>query len=134
MLNDMWMYHVVTGKWTWLKPGTNFGRYPYPYIPSARYGHSGVYVGLKDTTTYRTFPEGEPVFRKYLYIYGGFSFECTTSCKDLWRYEIQYGPYNMYPKNEEYSDWHNFGNHWTMLNDGNSYGPGSRWRQSMIAH
>ena len=53
MLNDMWVYHVRAGTWTWIKPGTNFDRYPYPYVPAARYGHAGAYVALKDDNTYR---------------------------------------------------------------------------------
>ena len=73
------------------------------------------------------------MLRKYLYIYGGFSFDCTTACFDLWRYEISYGPYNFYPR-KDFSEWHNFGNHWVLLNEGDSYGPGPRWRHSMLAH
>jgi hypothetical protein len=107
--------------------------YLYPYIPSARYGHSSSYAGLYDKST--TYPrDGTPVFRKYMYLYGGFALDCTTACTDLWAYEISYGPYNYYPRHSDKTKWHNFGNHWKMVNDGVNYGPGSRWRNSMVTH
>ena len=34
----------------------------------------------------------EPFVRKYMYMYGGFSYTCTTACYDIWRYEIPYIP------------------------------------------
>jgi len=71
--------------------------------------------------------------RKYLYIYGGFAFECQTACYDLWRYEIPFAPLNYYPYNDR-SGWKNPGNHWTLVNDDVNYCPGPRQKQSMIAH
>ena len=69
-----------------------------------------------------------------MYVYGGFSLDCTTACTDLWAYEISYGPYNFYPRHKDKNKWYNFGNHWNMVNDGVNYGPGPRWRNSMVTH
>lgn len=97
ILNDLWIYSLTTGVWTYIKVGTNLDFNFYAKVPAARYGHSGSYVALNDMTTFM--PDGlKPVERKYLYIYGGFSFACETACHDLWRYEITYAPYSYYPK------------------------------------
>lgn len=69
-----------------------------------------------------------------MYVYGGFALDCTTACTDLWAYEISYGPYNFYPRHKDPNKWYNFGNHWNMVNDGVNYGPGPRWRNSMVTH
>ena len=55
--------------------------------------------------------DGEPFIRKYLYIYGGFSYLCTTACFDIWRYEIPYIPISMAPTGRVL----NSGNHWESL-------------------
>lgn len=60
--------------------------------------HAGVYAELVDQGTIRNNITGETMLRKYIYIYGGFSLECTTACYDTWRYEISYGPLALYPK------------------------------------
>jgi hypothetical protein len=53
-------------------------------------------VELPDTK--ELLSDGEtPVKRKYLYIYGGFSFSCTTACSDTWSYEISWAPLYYYP-------------------------------------
>ena len=72
LLSDL--YNVLTGIWTFLKPDMNQELYMWPQIPYARYGHSGSYVELNDTDF--TYGLKEPLLRKYLYIYGGFSFKC----------------------------------------------------------
>jgi len=69
--------------------------------------------------------------RKYLYIYGGFSFDCQTACLDLWRFELPYGPQVMYPK--KIGEWHNTGNHWTLIMENANYSPGPRWRHSLTS-
>lgn len=45
-----------------------------------------------------------------MYVYGGFSFDCTTACNDTWRYEIAFGPYAYYPSSK--SAWVDAGNFW----------------------
>lgn len=32
-----------------------------------------------------------------MYIYGGYSPDCTGYCNDFWRYEIPYAPQRFYP-------------------------------------
>lgn len=66
-----------------------------------------------------------------MYIYGGFSYDCATACADLWKFEIPYAPIKLYPEKE--NAWHNMGNHWTELSKNEIYGPGPRWRMSMVA-
>lgn len=48
--------------------------------------------------------------RKYMYIYGGFSRDCTTACFDTWRFEIPYGPYAFYPRSLSLK--FKYGNYW----------------------
>lgn len=110
LLNDVWIYEVLAGSWTHLEPDTNKEHARYPMYPAARYGHTGTYVELNDTNNYFDGTD-VPVLRKYLYIYGGFSFECQTACYDLWRFEIPFAPMSYYPRNN-ISDWQNCGNHW----------------------
>jgi hypothetical protein len=75
LLNDIWIYSVLEGTWTFMEPGFNQDAYLWPRIPYARYGHTGSYVELNDTSVYfENFMV--PVLRKYIYIYGGFSFDC----------------------------------------------------------
>jgi hypothetical protein len=75
LLNDVWIYNVLNGTWTFMKPGTNKDYYMWPWQPSARYGHTGSYVEIVDTSVVRN-SVVIPVLRKYLYIYGGFAFNC----------------------------------------------------------
>lgn len=63
--------------------------------------------------------------RKYLYIYGGFSFACTTACYDTWRYEIAWAPIAYFG---ESSSWLNRGNNWKVMHNNKNTGPGARWR------
>lgn len=72
-----------------------------------------------------------PMTRKYLYVYGGFSFECATACFDLWRYEIPWAPIATYPK--KVGKWHNRANHWTLIIEDENYSPGPRVKSSMVA-
>ena len=75
LLNDIWIYNVLSGEWFYMKPGINEDRYLYPMLPSARYGHTGQYVELPDLSS--TYPGTNiTATRKYLFIYGGFSFDC----------------------------------------------------------
>ena len=52
ILNDIWIYGLTTGIWTYIKVGTNEDFNLYPTIPTARYGHSGSYVALNDPNNY----------------------------------------------------------------------------------
>ena len=126
ILKDMWMFHIIEQKWTFVKPSYNAIRYLDVKVPKPRYGHTASYVQLYDPESLTI--DDEPFLRKYMYIYGGFSFECQTACLDLWRYEIAYGPMAMYPASTE---WKNTGNHWVLLTEDANYGPGPRWRHSM---
>ena len=77
-------------------------------------------------------PDGKTsMLRKYLYIYGGFAFDCETACLDLWRYEIPYGPIGMYPKKVD--RWHNTANHWSLVLEDANYSPGPRIKSSMVS-
>lgn len=71
------------------------------------------------------------LIRKYLYIYGGFSFDCTTACYDTWAYEITYGPQAYYPPSASGSGQ---GNYWTQLTDSAATGPGARWRHAQVTY
>lgn len=127
ILNDIWIYGLTTGIWTYIKVSNNEDYSLYPKVPFARYGHSGSFVALNDPSNYMP-GTNVPVQRKYLYIYGGFAFECETACYDLWRYEISYAPYSFYPKTS--SGWQNAGNHWLLINNDRGYNPGPRYRHS----
>ena len=129
MLNDIWIYNTRSKVWEWIKPTYNANIDLYVKQPYARYGHAGTYVELLDQDTYM--PDGNLLLRKYLYIYGGFSLNCETACLDLWRYEISYGPIAMYPKKDD--EWHNRGDHWTLVSEDANYSPGSRVYTSMVA-
>ena len=124
------MYNIKNNDWTFVKPGANEDLYLYVKQPFARYLHAGVYVELDDLDTYM-FDGETPLRRKYLYIYGGFSYECVTACLDLWRYEIPWGPMGMYP--EKIGKWHNRANHWTLVIEDPNYSPGPRVKTSMVA-
>ena len=116
-----------------MKPTFNANLYLYVKQPHARYAHAGAYVELFDEDTYQYLRENtrRRLLRKYLYIYGGFSFNCETACYDLWRYEISYGPMAMYPSKA--GQWHNRGNHWTLVSEDANYGPGARVYLGMVA-
>ena len=129
-MNDIWFYQIEQNRWVFVKETYNAQLYLYVKKPSARASHCGAYVELEDNDTF--LPDGKTrLTRKYLYIYGGFSYECRTACFDLWRYEIPYGPYNMYPSKT--GEWHNVANHWTMLSEDENYSPGPRVKSSMTA-
>lgn len=49
LLSDVWIYNVLSGDWTFLKPDMNKELYMWARIPYARYGHSGSYVELNET-------------------------------------------------------------------------------------
>jgi len=44
LLNDVWIYSVLDGTWTFMEPDFNAELYKWPRIPYARQGHTGVYV------------------------------------------------------------------------------------------
>ena len=49
LLSDLWIYNVLTGVWTYMKPDKNLELYLWARIPYARYGHTGSYVELNET-------------------------------------------------------------------------------------
>ncbi len=53
-------------------------------IKENRYGHQAVLVTRTGTST----TTGFMYKRKYMYIYGGYSPDCSGYCSDTWRYEI----------------------------------------------
>ncbi|CDW87815.1 UNKNOWN [Stylonychia lemnae] len=120
LLNDMWRYYVQRDLWTPIKYDYN------------RFGHAGVFVQLDDQYTILDTINGTLLRRQFLYIYGGFSFECTSACNDTWRYEIAIGPYAFYPSAK--SDWIDAGNFWTKLSQEGSNNPGKRFRHNMISY
>ena len=96
--------------WSFVKIDYNAVVYASLKAPYARYGHAGSYVQMvTDDATYQD--NGLTFERKYVYIYGGFSYSCETACYDTWRYEIPYVPVATPPS----SRWTNSGNHWEML-------------------
>lgn len=130
LTRDIWLYNVKDNFWTWIKPDYNAELYLYVKQPAARYGMIGTYVRLWDRDYYMS--DGKTFLtRKYLYIYGGFSYDCETACLDLWRYEIPYGPQAMFPT--KIGKFHNRGNHWTLVNEDPNYSPGPRIKSSIAA-
>lgn len=93
-------------------------------------GHAGVYAELTDMDTLVNVELKIGLVRKYLYIYGGFSNECTSACYDTWRYEIAYAPLGFYP--DSASTFHKPGNYWEMVNNDFSSSPGRRFRHAMV--
>ena len=87
------------------------------------------YVWIEDSE--EKFYNGEIFLRKFLVIYGGFSYDCHTACSDIWRYEIPYTPMAVPPPS---GGWTNRGNHWTNLQEDTSYGPGKRFKVSMVPY
>jgi hypothetical protein len=106
LLGDLWRYFIKRKVWTYIKIDYNQNVYASLKAPTARYGHAGVYIELSRSD--EVLAKGELMVRKYLYIYGGFSYLCTTACYDVWRYEIPYVPLSMPPV----ARWTNAGNHW----------------------
>jgi len=85
--------------------------------PSGRYGHKIVYISRTQIDPIT----GYKYFRKYVYMYGGYSPDCGGYCSDLWRYEIPWAPQRYYPEGSGY--W-NRGNHWEQVVT--PTGPGNR--------
>ena len=61
-----------------------------------------------------------------MFIYGGFSFDCTTACEDMWVYDIPFASLSYYPT--RVGKVTNYGNHWAELSV--TSGPGGRFRHS----
>ena len=127
LLNDLWRYHIKSNKWTYIKPDYNRDAYINYISPSARYGHSSAYVEIEERDKYK----GQNLTRKYLYIYGGISFECENACSDLWRFEIPWAPQRYYPQ-PIIGNWWNRGNHWTLMSNDSENSPGKRYKHVMI--
>jgi len=105
ILGDLWRYHIKRNVWTFIKIDYNQQVYASIKAPSARYGMAASFVQLASA---EELMGDEPFPRKYMYMYGGFSYACTTACYDIWRYEIPYIPISMAPTGRSL----NSGNHW----------------------
>ena len=116
LLNEMWAYSIKRNTWTWIKPDYNALVYSSFKQPSSRYGHAWALIHI---TVYESTSK-ETITRKYMYMYGGFSYDCATACYDLWRYEISYGPQRFYPSPTSTNTWWNRGNHWTLMQQENT--------------
>ena len=138
--NELWKFSLRRKEWYYLKVTYNKEVSMLGAIsaPTGRYGHAGVYVELDDaeavlnSNQIKEDPtiDAITVMRKYLYIYGGFSNECTTACFDTWRYEISYAPLAYYPTITIYEK---PGNYWEAVHIDFNSSPGRRWRHAMVA-
>ncbi len=115
--------------WSYIKPDYNREDYTKFIQPSSRYGHASVYIEINETDKYTN----EIVLRKYMYMYGGFSYECVDACGDFWRYEIPWAPQRYYPEPKQSGAWWNRGNHWTLLTNDTTTSPGKRYFHTMQA-
>lgn len=119
LLNDLWLYFIKRNKWQYVRLDYNRDDQKAIQIPPARFGHAGTFVELDVNLLFKVQDQkvvfrdvaGKLLRRKYLYIYGGFSFSCTTACFDTWRYEIPFAPMAYYPFPETKA-WKNYGNFW----------------------
>lgn len=124
----MWRYYRKRNVWTYIKIDFHKKKYASLKAPTGRYGHAYSYAYTENAE--ELFYTREIYVRKFLYIYGGFSYDCHTACADIWRYEIPYTPINVPPP----IDWNNYGNHWAELQEDLTYGPGKRWKTSMVTY
>lgn len=129
MLNDLWRYHIKRQVWTYIKPDFNRESYKDFIRPSVRHSHAAVYVETKSLDRYTN----QMVLRKYMYVYGGLSYDCSDACSDFWRYEIPWAAQRYYPKPKQGGSWWNRGNHWTLLSNNTSTSPGKRYYHAMQA-
>lgn len=121
ILQDIWRYYPsrpppkdgdnkAMASWSFVKIDFNANIYASIKAPHARYGHAGAYIQL--VTSDEVYDDNKLNFeRKFVYLYGGFSYSCETACYDTWRYEIPYVPVATPPV----SRWTNSGNHWELL-------------------
>ncbi len=113
--NDIWVYSLKRREWQMVKLDYNPEIQTSIQVPTARMYHTGVYAELDDPATVinnNTQTTQVLLTRKYLYIYGGFSRDCTNACFDTWRYEIPYGPYTFYPRSASLQ--FKYGNYWEL--------------------
>lgn len=129
VLGDLWRYHIRRNVWTFIKIDYNRNAYASLKAPFPRYGGAGCYIALSSAEEIVAV-DLEEYERRYLYIYGGFSYFCQTACHDIWRYEIPYAPIAMAPDGR----WKNAGNHWEQLQEDSSYGPGKRWKTAIVPY
>lgn len=125
LLNELWRYDILSDTWTYLKPSTNRLLYSSYQAPYPRHSHSAIYTELitQDILTKITMK------RKYMYIYGGFAYQCGDACDDMWRYEIPWAAQRYYP--EPKTGYWNRGNVWEKIVTSNS--PGNRMKHGMVA-
>ena len=128
ILQDLWRYHVRRNSWSTIKIDYHHIRYASHMAPSPRYGHAGCYIYTYSDQ--EKLGEIEVFERRFMYIFGGFSYDCKVACHDLWRYEIPYIPQAMTPP----AMWRNHGNHWVQLANDADNGPGKRWKVSMVSY
>lgn len=126
----MWKYSLKRKLWQKIKIDYNHEIYSALKAPYVRVWHAGIYAELKDAETIMNNDTGLVLRRKYLYVYGGFSSECTSACYDTWRYEIAYAPYAYYPTSA--STFNKPGNYWEIVHNDFNSSPGRRFRHSMV--
>lgn len=135
IMNELWIYNIQKNEWKYIKPFID-EKLNIQQKPTARYGHTAVYVEQIDSTY-----KDDIIVRKYMYIYGGFSLYCLNACEDMWRYEISYAPQRYYPNPSLYmsndtnssqpSNW-NRGNFWQQIYSSSTTSPGGRLFHSMV--
>lgn len=124
LMNELWRYDISSDSWSYLKPSTNRLLYQSYKVPYPRSSHSAIYV---ETTTQDILTK-ITMKRKYMYIYGGFGYQCVDACDDMWRYEIPWASQRYYP--EPSSGYWNRGNVWEQIITSQS--PGKRMKHSMV--
>lgn len=144
ILQDLWRYYRVRGEysgspsfaaWSYIKIGES-GDSANLEAPPARYNHATAYVYKENENEQMPAYEvdgataDEIMMRKFMYIYGGFSYDCHTACQDIWLYEIPYMAKNVPPV---IAGKQNTGNYWQNLTKSDG-GPGRRYKVSMVAY
>mmetsp|Transcript_1545 Transcript_1545/g.3304 ORF Transcript_1545/g.3304 Transcript_1545/m.3304 type:complete len:591 (+) Transcript_1545:547-2319(+) len=125
LLNEIWFYSVINNTLTYIKPTYNRLLYSSFKTPSPRQGHAAAYIEV----TSEDIITRQLTTRKYMYIYGGFSLDCSQACSDLWRYEIPWAAQRYYP--EPSAGYWNRGGHWEVIEL--NYWPGPRMFHSLTA-
>jgi hypothetical protein len=123
-LNELWRYDINADTWSYLEP-----TYP-PYqanysFPFPRHSHAAVLVQLV-----RWEPSTKAqLLQKFMYVYGGFAYECKDPCDDMWRFEIPWASQMYYPRPQEGGFWNRAG-YWEQIV--NEYSPGRRMGHGMV--
>lgn len=71
VLNELYVYYIKRNVWEYIKPDYNRAKYTSWTAPSPRYGHSAAYIEIEIIES----DSDMLVKRKYMYVYGGFSYD-----------------------------------------------------------